>query len=41
MVRLDGDLDPETGQTAMTALRSLVDVGSSGVLDEPRSRTGR
>jgi hypothetical protein len=26
MVRVDGDLDPETGQTVLTALRSLLDV---------------
>ncbi|HEX9890894.1 MAG TPA: DUF222 domain-containing protein [Actinomycetota bacterium] len=28
MVRVDGDLDPETGQTVMTALRSMADHGA-------------
>jgi hypothetical protein len=36
MVRLDGDLDPETGQTVMTALRSIVDVGSRGDDEDAR-----
>lgn len=33
MVRLDGNLDPETGETVLTALRAVVD-------DESRSRRG-
>ena len=34
MVRVDGDLDPETGQTVITALRTLQDVWSrSGAAD--------
>jgi len=34
MVRVDGDLDPETGQTLITALRAVIDadVGSTGDL---------
>ena len=29
MVRIDGDLDPETGETVLTAVRACVD-GASG-----------
>lgn len=37
MVRIDGDLDPETGQTVMTALRSMVDAEiRSGEVDARR-----
>ncbi len=32
MVRVDGDLDPETGETLLTALRAVLDA-------ESRSRT--
>jgi uncharacterized protein DUF222 len=35
MVRLDGDLDPESGDTFMTALRAVVDAEArSGESDE-------
>jgi hypothetical protein len=38
MVRVDGDLDPETGETLLTALRAVLDSESrSG--DEPEGRT--
>jgi hypothetical protein len=37
MVRVDGDLDPETGQTFMTALQAVVD---ADVRDESDMRTG-
>jgi uncharacterized protein DUF222/HNH endonuclease len=30
MVRLDGDLDPETGQTVITAIRAMVDATARG-----------
>jgi Domain of unknown function (DUF222) len=36
MVRLDGDLDPETAQTVMTALRSIVDAGAREADDDDR-----
>jgi hypothetical protein len=36
MVRLDGDLDPETGQTVLTAVRSMVDATSRGADDDDR-----
>jgi hypothetical protein len=35
MVRVDGDLDPETGETLLTALRAVLDAGSrTGEQDE-------
>jgi hypothetical protein len=41
MVRLDGDLDPETGQTVMTALGAVVDAEarSQGAESETEDRT--
>jgi hypothetical protein len=36
MVRLDGDLDPETGQTVLTALRAVVDATSRGADPDDR-----
>ena len=44
MVRVDGDLDPETGETLLTALRAVVDAGSrggSGSEDEDRTPAQR
>jgi Domain of unknown function (DUF222)/HNH endonuclease len=41
MVRVDGDLDPETGQTLITALRSVQDAEARGVSGEPRSQSQR
>ena len=40
MVRLDGDLDPESGETVITALRSLTDPGNLNPTDTrtPRQR---
>jgi Domain of unknown function (DUF222)/HNH endonuclease len=36
MVRVDGDLDPETGQTVLTALRSIVDADARDSSDDRR-----
>jgi hypothetical protein len=37
MVRIDGDLDPETGETVLTALNAVVDAGVHGLTeDDPR-----
>jgi Domain of unknown function (DUF222)/HNH endonuclease len=42
MVRVEGELDPETGQTVMTALRSVVDAESrSSSGGEPRTHDQR
>lgn len=42
MVRIDGDLDPETGETVLTALRSSVDAATrSGDPDDRRSPAQR
>jgi hypothetical protein len=37
MVRVEGELDPETGQTVMTALRAVVDAGRRSSAGEPRT----
>ncbi len=37
MVRLDGDLDPETGETVLTALGAVVDWGSRSQHDDDRT----
>jgi hypothetical protein len=37
MVRLDGELDPETGQTIMTALRSVMDRDSRSRVQDSRT----
>jgi hypothetical protein len=37
MVRVEGELDPETGQTVMTALRSVVDASSRSGAGEVRT----
>jgi hypothetical protein len=37
MVRIDGELDPETGQTVMTALRAVTDAWSRSPSGEPRT----
>ena len=36
MVRLDGDLDPETGQTVISAIGSIVDASARGADDDDR-----
>jgi hypothetical protein len=41
MVRVDGDLDPETGQTLVTALRAVVDAESRGNSRDPRTPAQR
>ncbi|HEY7667835.1 MAG TPA: DUF222 domain-containing protein [Actinomycetota bacterium] len=42
MVRLDGDLDPETGETLLTALRAVVDADvRRGVADDARTPAQR
>ncbi len=41
MVRVDGDLDPETGHTVITALRSLLDVWSRSDAAGPRTPAQR
>jgi uncharacterized protein DUF222/HNH endonuclease len=41
MVRVDGELDPETGQTVMTALRSLTDPNARTGTADPRSHDQR
>jgi hypothetical protein len=38
MVRVDGDLDPETGETLLTALRAVLDAESRSA-DQPDART--
>jgi hypothetical protein len=40
-VRIDGDLDPESGQTLITALRSVEDAWSRDGLADPRSAPQR
>ncbi|MFN2589706.1 MAG: DUF222 domain-containing protein [Actinomycetota bacterium] len=37
MVRVEGELDPETGQTVLTALRSVVDAETRSAVVEPRT----
>jgi len=37
MVRVDGDLDPEAGETLLTALRAVMDVGSRNGSDDDRT----
>lgn len=39
MVRIDGDLDPETGETVLTALRSVLDAERRGVGGDGDRRT--
>jgi hypothetical protein len=41
MVRLDGDLDPETGETLLTALRAVLDAEARSTSDEDRSPAQR
>jgi hypothetical protein len=41
MVRIDGDLDPETGQTLITALGSMVDRSARGDGTDPRTPAQR
>ncbi len=41
MVRIDGDLDPETGQTLLTALGSITDSWVRGASEDPRSPAQR
>src|SRR5205085_9572764 len=41
MVRVDGDLDPETGETLLTALRAIMDAESRSGADDPRSPAQR
>ena len=36
MVRFDGDLDPEAGETLLTALRAVMDAGSRNGSDDDR-----
>jgi Domain of unknown function (DUF222)/HNH endonuclease len=40
LVRLDGALDPETGETVITALRAIVDAEARGRGARPRSSAG-
>jgi hypothetical protein len=37
MVRVDGDLDPEAGETLLTALRAVMDAGSRNGSDDDRT----
>ena len=39
MVRLDGDLDPETGETVLTALRAVMDADARATTDDDTRRT--
>ena len=41
MVRVDGDLDPESGESLMTALRAIMDAESRTRTDDPRSPAQR
>ena len=41
MVRVDGDLDPETGETLLTALRAVLDAESRSGEDDDRSPAQR
>jgi hypothetical protein len=41
MVRVEGELDPETGQTVITALRSVTDSESRSAAGEPRTHDQR
>jgi hypothetical protein len=41
MVRVDGDLDPETGETLITALRSVMDADSRSGRTDPRTPAQR
>ena len=41
MVRVDGDLDPETGETLLTALRAIMDAESRSGTDDQRTPAQR
>jgi hypothetical protein len=41
MVRVDGDLDPETGETFLTAMRAVLDAEARGGLPEERTPAQR
>jgi hypothetical protein len=41
MVRLDGDLDPESGETLLTALRAIMDAEARTGSDDPRTPAQR
>jgi hypothetical protein len=41
MVRVDGDLDPETGETVLTALRAIMDAEARSGAEDMRSPTQR
>jgi hypothetical protein len=41
MVRVDGDLDPETGETLLTALRAIMDTESRSGTDDRRTPAQR
>jgi len=41
MLRVDGDLDPESGESLLTALRAIMDAESRGGGDDPRSPAQR
>ena len=41
MVRIDGDLDPETGETVLTALAAVIDAGSRREDDDARTPAQR
>jgi hypothetical protein len=41
MVRVDGDLDPETGETLLTALRAILDAESRSGTDDKRTPAQR
>ena len=41
MVRVDGDLDPETGETLLTALAAVVDAGARADRDDRRTPAQR
>ena len=41
MTRVDGDLDPESGESLMTALRAIMDAESRGGGEDPRSPAQR
>lgn len=41
MVRLDGDLDPETGESVLTALRAVLDAGARSRTEDDRTPAQR
>ena len=41
MVRVDGDLDPETGETVLTAIRAVMDGEARSGAEDPRSPAQR